>query len=255
MPIRGGIPPTALSDLKTLVPDFTGIPQVTYVKKVTVSGSNTVSVQSNFTYDQMDRVTSISQQYNGSTTASVVAAYSYNEIGQVVQKNLGQVATGTVPPTVSLNSTYSGTNTFMATNSIAMSPTFSVPSGSTFHAFISTGYLQTVDLRYNIRGQLLTINNSTLSNDGGVTNSDNTDLFGMQFLYNLQDAKLLNTPSYDGKLTGVKWMSTNVNGNTTYERAYNYYYDGLNRDTAAIYAERPPGSTSGFTVTHGWDDL
>src|SRR5665213_230590 len=151
--------------------------------------------------------------------------------------------------------TYSAT-IVAASNSITLDSDFTVPSGSVFNAVITsaTGYLQTLDYRYNIRGQLLNINNSKLSNDGGVTNSDANDLFGMDFFYDHVDGNLSNHPSYDGKLTGVEWMSKDASGNSSYERAFNYYYDALNRDTAAIYNERPTASTGAFTTTHGWDE-
>ena len=74
-------------------------------------------------------------------------------------------------PTPTLNATYSGINTVGATQSITMNPAtgggtgFTVPSGTNFTGYISTGYLQVVDYRYNIRGQLLSINNSKLRID------------------------------------------------------------------------------------------
>ena len=107
-------------------------------------------------------------------------------------------------------------------------------------------WLQNVDFRYNIRGQLLSINNSKLNSDTGKTNTDTNDLFGMLLVYDFKDMNLGNTPSYDGKLTGVKWMSKDASGNSTYERSYKYYYDLLNRDTASIYSERTVASTGAF---------
>lgn len=197
-----------LTDKSTTVPDFTGVPQVTKVSKQT-GASTTITVQTSFTYDHRNRITSVSQAYNGGTSTQV-AAYTYNELGQVIKKDLGFV------------------------------------SGST--------YLQNVDMRYNIRGQLLSINNSKLSNDAGVTNSDANDVFGLQLLYDQTDANLGNTAYYNGKVSAVKWMSKDGSGTSSYERAFRYYYDALNRDTAAIYAERTTASTGAFTTTHGWDE-
>ncbi|SDP82542.1 RHS repeat-associated core domain-containing protein [Mucilaginibacter sp. OK268] len=199
-----------LTDTKTTVPDFTGVPQISKVVKVTGTiMPYTITVQTNFTYDHRYRVTSVSQAYNGGSS-SVVAAYTYNELGLVIKKGLGFV------------------------------------SGST--------YLQNVDMRYNIRGQLLSINNSKLSNDAGVTNSDANDVFGLQLLYDKTDANLGNTAYYNGKVSAVKWMSKDGSGTSSYERAFRYYYDALNRDTAAIYAERTTASTGAFNTTHGWDE-
>jgi RHS repeat-associated protein len=49
-------------------------------------------------------------------------------------------------------------------------------------------------------------------------------------------------------------MSKDGSGNSSYERAFRYYYDAMGRDTAAIYAERTTAGTGAFTVTHGWDE-
>ncbi|HTE01718.1 MAG TPA: DUF6443 domain-containing protein [Mucilaginibacter sp.] len=195
-----------VTDYKTVVPDFSGVPQISKVSKKTSAGSPT-TVLTMFTYDHMYRVKAVSQQYNGSGTTLQVAEYTYNELGQVTRKGLG------------LN-------------------------GAT--------YLQGVDMRYSIRGQLLSINNSQLKNDTGKTNSDTNDLFGMQMLYDQTDSKLTTTPYYNGKLSAVKWMSKDGSGTSGYERAFRYYYDGLNRDTAAIYYERT--GTGTFSLTHGWDE-
>jgi RHS repeat-associated protein len=197
-----------LTDKSTTVPDFTGVPQVNQVSKQT-GASTTIIVQTSFIYDHMNRVKTVSQGYNG-VAATVVAAYTYNELGQVVKKSLGFVSAGT--------------------------------------------YLQNLDMRYNVRGQLLSINNSKLSNDAGQTNGDTNDLFGLQILYDKTDANLGNTAYYNGKVSAVKWMSKDGSGNSSYERAFRYYYDAMGRDTAAIYAERTTAGTGAFTVTHGWDE-
>lgn len=197
------------TDYTTVVPDFVGVPQITKVFKKT-SSTVTTTVQTNLTYDQMYRITSVSQAYNGGTMTQV-AGYSYNEIGQVIQKKLGYVS----------------------------------PSS----------WLQNVDMRFNIRGQLLSINNSKLSNDGGVTNSDTNDLFGMAMLYDQVDSKLGNTPYFNGKVSAVKWMSRNASASRTWERAFKYNYDGVNRYLSARYAERDSVSTTtSFTNNVGGFD-
>src|ERR1700742_2869451 len=89
----------------------------------------------------------------------------------------------------------------------------------------STTWLQNVDMRYNIRGQLLSINNSKLSSDTGKTSSDTNDVFGMLLLYDQTDGNLGNTAYYDGKLSAVKWMTRDASGTQSYERAYKYSYD------------------------------
>jgi hypothetical protein len=64
-------------------------------------------------------------------------------------------------------------------------------------------YLQSVDFRYSIRGQMLSINNSSLSVDD--KNDDSNDVFGLQFSYDQTDAAIGNTPYYNGMISAVKW--------------------------------------------------
>jgi RHS repeat-associated protein len=188
---------TTLTDISTTMPDFMGMPHIIKVAKQT-SASVTTTVQTNISYDAQYRVTGITQNYNGSTTAIPVSAYAYNELGQLIKKGLG----GTGTP------------------------------------------IQNVNFRYNIRGQLAYINNSTLTNDGGVTSGDSNDVFGMQMIYGDSDPALGSSPYHDGKLWAVKWMSRNADGvTTTNERSYKYAYDGLNRYTGEAYGERLAGAT------------
>ncbi|WP_176852078.1 DUF6443 domain-containing protein [Mucilaginibacter sp. OK268] len=101
-------------------------------------------------------------------------------------------------------------------------------------------YLQTVDYRYNIRGWLSSINNSTLTADGGSTNNDTNDLFGMTILYNEADGTgLTNSPKYNGKISEIKWKANDqfsASTNPVRQRAYTYTYDAADRLTNAQYA-------------------
>lgn len=197
-----------VTDYATSAVSFVGTP--TQSKVIKVSGTTTtpvtVTVQTAYTYDHMQRITAIDQQYNGSVGIRV-AAYTYNELGQLVDKKLGSNNGGTT-------------------------------------------YLQSVDYRYNIRGQLLSINNSKLNNDSGTanTNDDTNDVFGMQLLYDNVDSNVGNTAYYNGKLSAVKWMSRDASGNQGNERSYLYLYDAFDRYRAANYGERLPASTGAFTT-------
>lgn len=204
---------TTLTDIKTIVPDFTGVPQVSKVTKK--SGASAITtVYTGLTYDHMYRITGVSQKYGtavGGLTA--VASYQYNELGQVIKKGLGYVSSGV--------------------------------------------WLQNLDMRFNIRGQLLTINNSTLTNDmtTNKTNGDTNDLFGMEMVYDKLDGGLVNTQRFNGKLTGVKWMSKNGSGTATKERGYIFTYDDLDRYTAETYGERATAGTGLFsTNANGFDE-
>lgn len=150
-------------------------------------------------------------------TDQVVSKYDYNELGQLKAKKLGLVTGGT----------YAGT------------------------------FLQTVDYRYNIRGWLTSINNSTLTAD--LTNGDTNDLFGMTILYNQADPTgLSNTPKYNGKISEIKWKAYDQfsgSPNPVRQRSYVYTYDAADRLTNAQYTANSGtawnAEVSGYNETVG----
>ncbi|MCR8562013.1 hypothetical protein KXD93_30440, partial [Mucilaginibacter sp. BJC16-A38] len=204
----------AFSDTKTVAVSFAGVPTAAKVEKIT-GASTSVKVYTYLSYDHMYRLTGISQKYN-TGTQQVVAAYSYNEIGQIIKKGVG----------------YAGS---------------------------AGAWLQNIDMRYNIRGQLLTINNSTLTNDmtTAKTNGDTNDVFGMQLFYDqAADGSIGNVQKYNGKLTALKWMSVDNFGAKSKERNYKFAYDDVDRYTAENYAERTTAGTGNFTVNaNGFDEF
>jgi RHS repeat-associated protein len=121
-----------------------------------------------------------------------------------------------------------------------------------------SSYMQSVDYRYTIRGELLSINNSKLSLDNGTgsgyTNDDSNDLFGMQFLYDNTDANIGNTAYYNGNFSAIKWMSKDGSGVSSVERSYKYTYDAVNRYKGESYAERATASTGTFGSNVGGFD-
>ena len=106
-----------------------------------------------------------------------------------------------------------------------------------------SGFLQSVDYRYNIRGWLTHINNSMLSNDG-TFNNDANDLFGTQLSYN-DPAININgantTPVFNGNIAAIRWKSNNLEDAPT-ERIYGYTYDPANRIVSARYAANAGGT-------------
>ena len=117
-------------------------------------------------------------------------------------------------------------------------------------------FLQSVDHRYNIRGWLTHINNSTLTNDvgGANTNDDINDLFGMQIVYN-EEAPVVNVSNtvarqYNGNVSAIKWMTDNKK-DTPMERIYGFHYDTNDRLTKSFYAANSGG---GWTNEGGWYD-
>ncbi|MDB5014383.1 MAG: hypothetical protein JWQ25_2585 [Daejeonella sp.] len=107
------------------------------------------------------------------------------------------------------------------------------------HKKTDNTFLQSLDFRYTIRGWLASINNSKLASDGGVTNDDTNDLFGMNFLYNQNDAALNNNQYYNGKIAAIIWKTNDAfsaSTNPNYERSYKFTYDGVDRLKAANYS-------------------
>jgi len=105
-------------------------------------------------------------------------------------------------------------------------------------------FLQTVDYDYNIRRWLTAINDpKNLGND----------LFGMSIDYTgIQ--QLGDTPNYNGNIGSIVWKNSGG-----VERKYAYYYDDLNRLTAANYSQENPPVTSAlpntdqFNTTYNYD--
>jgi RHS repeat-associated protein len=161
-------------------------------------GSNVVTVVRKVIYDHATRVTQIYQKINSVPTDQLVAQFNYNELGQVVEKNL--------------------------------------------HNTGGSNYLQSVDLRYNIRGWLNSINNAQLTADG-VMNDDTGDYFGLELFYNNSETSSLgNTPYYNGNISAIKWKNAGVALGVADQRSYKYKYDNLNRLATARF-QANTGST------------
>ena len=103
-------------------------------------------------------------------------------------------------------------------------------------------FLQSVDLRYNIHGELVSFNNSDLS--ASAANDEAPDLFGMALNRQVPDPDLNVTPRFDGGITSVRWKAHNPiqNNQPERERSYGFYYDELGRLSSANFSAR---STAG----------
>ncbi len=118
-------------------------------------------------------------------------------------------------------------------------------------------YLQSVDMRYNIRGQLLSINNSD-RNINADNNDETNDVFGMEILYDKPETGL-NTPRYDGMISAIKWSAGQTGSPVNSAlRSYKYTYDNLYRLTASQYQEKKFGSWTqnqgGFNESMSYDE-
>lgn len=90
--------------------------------------------------------------------------------------------------------------------------------------------LQEVNYAYNVRGWLRSINNP---------NSLGSDLWGLAINYN--DGT---NPQYNGNISGTEWKSSNTD---TSLRSYTYFYDPLNRITAATGSANSDYNVSNIT--------
>lgn len=108
------------------------------------------------------------------------------------------------------------------------------------------GMLQSTDFRYNIRGWLTSINNSQLTSDGGVTNDDNNDLFGMNMTYNSSVSVngAATEARYNGNISAISWKTSNL-VDEPQEKVYGFSYDMLERLKSASYAIKTAGTWSG----------
>lgn len=111
------------------------------------------------------------------------------------------------------------------------------------HREADTTVIQSLSYRYNIRGWLTHINNSSLAMESdGVA-----DLFGMELMYNSSVSGLNNTARFDGRISAVKWKTNDefsVSTDPVYERSYRFQYDKAGRLKDALYAADDDGSWS-----------
>jgi RHS repeat-associated protein len=106
-------------------------------------------------------------------------------------------------------------------------------------------FLQSVDYRYNIRGWLTSINNSSLTNDGSL-NNDGNDIMGMELLYNtsIPINGIASRQLWNGNIGAIKWKTTNL-VDPAKEKVFGFNYDVLNRLSTATYATRPATAFTG----------
>ena len=186
----------------------------------TTPGNQQHSIRYRYTYDAGERPISTFARFDdihGNKYETLLSTKEYNELGQLVDEKLGAF--------------------------VWPSPKLNRPGR----------YLQSVDYRYNLRGQLEKINNRNLTGlartrdtwqlegwadwlDYHTPNEDldaSADLFGMELEYDRDHTG--NRPGrYDGALSALLWRSRTP-GNDNLRR-YTYDYDPLSRLTAATYS-------------------
>jgi len=87
-------------------------------------------------------------------------------------------------------------------------------------------FIQSVDYRYNILGQLTNINNIPSTNDTG---DDSNDFYGLDLTYEGTLAGAGNAPRKDGFISAVRWKQDW----SPKKRLYNFTYDNLGRLTSS----------------------
>ena len=212
------------------------------------SASVSVTTTQRQVYDHAGRLLRTYHSINGAQE-KVLAAYRYNELGQLIEKNLHcqncreDVAQGAAQPAsaygdvVTKTSYTTSENHLVAKQTIYLEPGYITPDGSTLVAEIglsqadydaqfttASNFLQSIDYRYNVRGWLSSINNAQLANDG-TTNDDANDYFGMEMAYNTAVSGLSNTQYYNGNVSALKWKGPGQDAGAASQRSYKYNYD------------------------------
>jgi RHS repeat-associated protein len=96
-------------------------------------------------------------------------------------------------------------------------------------------FLQSVDYRYHLHGQLVSINNETLAGTGPL-NDDVDDYFGMEIQYENVVSGLGSTAQYNGNISSVTWKGLGADRGTSLDRrAYAYTYDRSDRLTQGTF--------------------
>ncbi len=96
-------------------------------------------------------------------------------------------------------------------------------------------FWQSLDMRYNSRGWLKSMNGAALPTTG--INDDTNDLFGFDLLYNDIDEALGNSAMYNGNISAMKWSANLGLNEMKKAKAYTYSYDLGNRIDGANYRE------------------
>ena len=103
-----------------------------------------------------------------------------------------------------------------------------------------SNFLQSVDYRYTIRGQLASINNGQLAVDN--SNDDSNDYFGMDFMYEQVESGLSNAALFNGNISAVKWKAAGASSGSTDQKSYKFGYDKTGKLQTATYQMKGPST-------------
>jgi RHS repeat-associated protein len=168
---------------------------------------------------------------------------AYDHTGQIIKTK--QVHSGTGSVTILTENTYDAGGRITQTyKTIDTGPRILVSDNKyneagqliekNIHSTNGIDFLQSVDYRYNIRGQLSSINNAQLTNDG-VLNNDANDVFGLEVKFtNPVVVGFTSVPRFDGSPTTVLWK-TNNQVDPPVARGMGFAYDNFGRLNSHTY--------------------
>jgi len=226
------------------------IGEVTGSQRVTIPiAGSPITVKDRYVHDQTHRLLDTYESLNGAAEIDI-SHNVYNEISQKVSEGLHSTnygpgtfpytGTGTMPTAIIENTVLTATTSDIAGTSVTLNPGFSftATSNNTYLAAIGSSFSQTQEFRYTIRSELSSINNGTLTYDGGITQSDSNALFGESITYS-ETSPIGATPQYNGNISGITWRNkieqSGLTGLTTGGQGYSFNYDNVNRLTQNSY--------------------
>ncbi|MCZ8354640.1 MAG: DUF6443 domain-containing protein, partial [Cyclobacteriaceae bacterium] len=188
-----------------------------------------------YEYDHAKRPINIWHKINDQTEVNVVN-FVYNEIGQLVKKNIhfdSSLGNPTSNPeqlhSVDISKSVYATSEkkLIARNEIKLLPGYSANAsiGQTLTATIdiesaenalAASYVQSIDYNYTIHGELAGVNRV----------KDAQDLFAAELFYNNSNENLPITPKWNGAISGIKSSSTGSSHTAEFSA---YQYDNANR--------------------------
>lgn len=184
-----------MSDVETSILGFVG--NVLETRQVHNPGTGNVTLAKRLEYDHMLRPKKVWHKVN--TNAEVLLSQkNYNELGEVVEKNLHSENLGT---------------TFLQ----SVDYTYNIKGQLT--------QINNIDVVQGVTGT-----------NTGTNNDDNNDLFAYKLEFE-NIASLGNQPRYDGNISAITWRMGASAYSTSKLRAYRYTYDYMGRLTDASYGE------------------
>lgn len=204
------------SDLFNLTYDFLG--RLTYSHlKHTEPNATVTTILNSYQYDKMSRLIQVNQKNNNDEPISL-AKRTYNELGQIIEKNLHRKD----------------------------------PNNA------ATSYLQSIDFAYNVRGWLTNINNADLINDKALFNTSELALDESKRIqsFTIDSLKITFTQvggtqitaKYDVKKT-VKYINSNTQA-VSYTTFVSTITQNLINNTNSLYSATLPVVNAPFKYSY-----